>query len=198
VRTIILAGGYARRLWTITWDRPKPLLPVAGKPILDWLMDRIPDSDRPILSVNRRFAAASAAWADGHPVGLMVEETRSEEEKLGSMGELAYPVDRLGLNDDLLVIGGDKLFELDLAEFVLAFRPDARGPLRPRRPAGPTSRPTSAIPEGRAESTPGPRWWTRPWNARWSSARVRSGAPLSPAAWWTRAPASSGSSSATP
>lgn len=122
MRTIILAGGYAKRLWPITWDRPKPLLPVAGKPILDWIMDRLPDSDRPILSVNRRFAAAFAAWAKGRPVELVVEETQSEEEKLGSMGALVYLVGRLGLDDDLLVIGGDNLFELDLAEFVSAFR----------------------------------------------------------------------------
>lgn len=120
--TIVLAGGYAKRLWPITLDRPKPLLPVAGRPILDWIIDRLPPSDRLILSVNRRFAPAFAAWAEGRPVELAVEETRSEEEKLGSMGALAFVVDRLGVDDDLLVVGGDNLFELDLGQFVRAFQ----------------------------------------------------------------------------
>ncbi|MFH1610052.1 MAG: sugar phosphate nucleotidyltransferase [Candidatus Bipolaricaulota bacterium] len=122
MRAVVLAGGYAKRLWPITLDRPKPLLPVAGRPLLDWIMDRIPAGSPPLLSVNRRFAQAFADWARGRPVELVVEETRSEEEKLGSMGALGYVVERTGVDDDLLVIGGDNLFEAELGGFVEAFR----------------------------------------------------------------------------
>ncbi|MGC9529829.1 MAG: sugar phosphate nucleotidyltransferase [Candidatus Bipolaricaulaceae bacterium] len=123
MRTVVLAGGFAKRLWPITLDRPKPLLPVAGKPILDYIMDRYPLSDPPILSVNRRFTEAFSGWsrAKGRQVELVVEETRSEEEKLGSVGALAYVIDRLSLDDDLLVVGGDNLFDFDLGEFVNSF-----------------------------------------------------------------------------
>jgi len=126
MKTIILAGGYARRLWPITLDRPKPLLPVAGKPILDYTLEKYPFSDPPILSVNRRFEGDFLRWAEGRqlPVELVVEESRAEEEKLGSVGALAYLVERLALDDDLLVIGGDNLFPFDLEAFAGAFSGD--------------------------------------------------------------------------
>ena len=124
MKGIILAGGYARRLWPITLDRPKPLLPVAGKPILDYIMERYPLAEPPILSTNRRFAADFSAWAKsrGHRIDLVVEETRREEEKLGSIGALAWLIDSLKLEEDLLVIGGDNLLLFDLAAFVKSFR----------------------------------------------------------------------------
>ncbi len=123
MKGIILAGGYARRLWPITLDRPKPLLPVAGKPILDYIVDRYPLPDAPILSVNRRFADQFSSWAEarGCRVELVVEETQAEEEKLGSVGALAWLIDSLKLDDDLLVIGGDNLLLFDLSAFVAAF-----------------------------------------------------------------------------
>ncbi|KUK26777.1 MAG: Sugar-phosphate nucleotidyltransferase [Acetothermia bacterium 64_32] len=123
VKTVILAGGYARRLWPITLDRPKPLLPVAGKPILDYLMERYPFPEPPILSTNRRFAADFSAWAKerGYSIQLAVEDTAAEEEKLGSVGALARLVEVLDLKDDLLVIGGDNLFSFELGELVASF-----------------------------------------------------------------------------
>jgi len=121
VQTVVLAGGYARRLWPITFDRPKPLLPVAGKPILDWILDQLPPG-KPVVSVNRRFAPQFEVWASRRNVHLVVEETRAEEEKLGAMGALAHVVDTLSLDDDLLVVGGDNLLELDFSSFVRAFR----------------------------------------------------------------------------
>lgn len=128
MKGVILAGGYARRLWPITLDRPKPLLPVAGKPILDYIMDRYPLPDPPILSTNRRFAADFSTWAEdrGHRIELVVEETRAEEEKLGSIGALAYLIETLNLDEDLLVIGGDNLLLFDLAAFVEAFQGDTQ------------------------------------------------------------------------
>ncbi len=123
MRIVVLAGGYAKRLWPLTLNRPKPLLPVAGRPILDYLFSGMPEGSVPVLSVNRRFADKFSAWLEGsgHRAELVVEETRSEEEKLGAVGALAYLVERLGIDEDLLVVAGDNIFPFTLEEFAAAY-----------------------------------------------------------------------------
>ncbi len=120
METIILAGGYAKRLWPITLQRPKPLLPIAGTPIVDHLLARLPEGTRPIVSVNRRFAEQFEDWARGAPreIELAVEDTRSEEEKLGAVGALHRLIVDRGISDDILVVGGDNLIDLDFETFV--------------------------------------------------------------------------------
>lgn len=122
MKTIILAGGYAKRLWPLTLERPKPLLPVAGRPIIEHLLARLPQ-DRPILSTNRRFAPLFERWLSTSPyeAELAVEETRSEEEKLGTVGAIAYLIGRFGLDEDLLIVGGDNILELDFPRFISAY-----------------------------------------------------------------------------
>ncbi|MFO8034894.1 MAG: nucleotidyltransferase family protein [Candidatus Bipolaricaulota bacterium] len=124
METIILAGGYAKRLWPITLERPKPLLPVAGAPILDYIVRQLPEGPPPLLSINRRFSHQFDSWAraQGRPLTLAVEETRSEEEKLGAVGALSRLISEHDLDDDLLVIGGDNLFSFDLQDFLTAFQ----------------------------------------------------------------------------
>lgn len=119
MRTIILAGGYATRLWPLTLSRPKPLLPIAGRPLLDHLLSQIPAEFLPaILSVNRRFLPEFSRWARGKPVELFVEETRKEEEKLGAVRALAQLIEALGLRVDLLVLAGDNWLRLNLRRFL--------------------------------------------------------------------------------
>jgi glucose-1-phosphate thymidylyltransferase len=122
LKTIILAGGYARRLWPLTLERPKPLLPVAGRPIIEHLLDKL--EGRPIISINRQFAPQFERWATNYhkDVELVIEETRSEEEKLGAVGALAFLIRELGLREEILVLGGDNIFELDFKEFISAYR----------------------------------------------------------------------------
>ena len=124
MKTIILAGGFATRFHPITASRAKPLLPVAGKPIIDYLLESYPLPDRPIVSTNRQFAQQFAAWKDqsGYDVEIVVEETRAEEEKLGSVGAIAYLIQTLGLDEDLLIIGGDNIFEFSLRSFLDAYQ----------------------------------------------------------------------------
>ncbi len=124
MKTIILAGGYATRFHPITASRAKPLLPVAGKPIIDYLLESYPLPDRPIVSTNRQFAQQFAAWKDqsGYDVEIVVEETRAEEEKLGTVGAISYLIQTFGLDEDLLVIGGDNIFEFSLQSFLDAYQ----------------------------------------------------------------------------
>ena len=123
MKTIILAGGYATRLLPITEDRPKPLLPVAGKPIIDYILASGSLPGRPIVSTNRRFVSQFEAWQanSGWDVDLVAEQTTNEEEKLGTVGAMAYLVEKLGIDEDILVIGGDNIFEFAIEDLLSAY-----------------------------------------------------------------------------
>jgi len=123
---VVLAGGYATRLWPITRHRAKPLLPVAGEPIVDRILRPLEDEERVetvYVSTNQRFADDFREHLDGRydKAELVVEPTREENEKLGTVGALAELVERVGVEDNLLVIAGDNLFSFDVAEFLEYF-----------------------------------------------------------------------------
>ena len=123
MKTIILAGGYATRLLPITQDRPKPLLPVAGRPIIDYIVASGSLPGRPIVSTNRRFVSQFEAWRanSGWDVDLVAEQTTREEEKLGTVGAMAYLIIKLAIDEDILVIGGDNIFEFSIEELLDAY-----------------------------------------------------------------------------
>ena len=117
MKTVIMAGGYATRLWPITKTKPKPLLPTGRKKIIDHIYDKVRKFDFPIIvSTNKRFEEDFKEWSKERDVELIVESTLREEEKLGAvraLAEIAKIVD-----DELLVVAGDNLFSFDLEEFV--------------------------------------------------------------------------------
>jgi len=123
MKAIILAGGYATRLFPITAERPKSLLPVAGKPIIDYILASGSLPGRPIVSTNRRFVSQFETWQakSGWDVELVVEETTREEEKLGTVGAMAFLVQKLGIDEDILVIGGDNIFEFAIEDLLSAY-----------------------------------------------------------------------------
>ena len=128
MKAVILAGGYARRMWPLTKNRPKHLLPIAGRPMLDYVMDSlesIPDLEEIFLSTNMRFQGQFKKYLDGvntkKKLRLFIEDTRSEEEKLGSVGALGYLIRESGLDDNLLVIGGDNIFGFEMTDFIEYF-----------------------------------------------------------------------------
>jgi glucose-1-phosphate thymidylyltransferase len=125
MKAVVLAGGYATRLWPITRNRPKMLLPVGETTVIDRILGELEADDRieeVYLSTNERFAddfEAHLAESGFEKPRLSIEETIDEDEKFGVIGALAQLVDREGIeDDDLLVVAGDNLISFDLSEFV--------------------------------------------------------------------------------
>ena len=121
MKLIVLAAGYATRLYPLTLDRPKPLLEVAGRPLLDHLLDRvlaIDEIDETIVVTNAKFAPAFADWAVGRPAVTVVNDgTTSEADRLGAIGDIGFVIERHGIDDDVVVVAGDNLFGSDVADF---------------------------------------------------------------------------------
>lgn len=116
-----MAGGYATRLWPITKDNPKALLPVGEKRIIDYILEKALKLDLPVyISTNRFFESHFRPVAEKYGVELIVEDTLHEEEKLGTIGAMKKAVEELGL-DDYLVIAGDNLFSFSLEDFLARY-----------------------------------------------------------------------------
>jgi glucose-1-phosphate thymidylyltransferase len=115
VKAVILAAGYATRLYPLTEDRPKHLLEVGGRPILDRLLEQLPlgELDTVYVVTNAKFAERFQEWASGYDaarIEVVDDRTTSEEDKLGAIGDLALVIEQKGIDDDLLIAAGDSLF----------------------------------------------------------------------------------------
>jgi glucose-1-phosphate thymidylyltransferase len=114
VKAVILAGGYATRLYPLTRDRPKHLLEVDGRPILELLLERLPldELDAVFIVTNAKFADRFREWAESFPADVVVldDGTASEDDRLGAIGDLQLAIESEGLDDDLIVAAGDSIF----------------------------------------------------------------------------------------
>jgi glucose-1-phosphate thymidylyltransferase len=121
---LILAAGYATRLQPLTDDLPKHLLPIGGRPMLDWILDKIHDAGigEVHLVTNARFVHQFERWAADKGVIVHDDGTTSNDDRLGAIGDIAF----VGLDDDLLAIAGDNLFDYSLSDLI-AFRDDKGG-----------------------------------------------------------------------
>jgi glucose-1-phosphate thymidylyltransferase len=123
MNAVILAAGYATRLYPLTLDRPKALLPVAGRPMVEHLLLRlegVEGLDAIHLVTNSKFAGAFREWAagwDGQEVQIVDDGTSDEETKLGAIGDLELTIRAAAIDDDLIVLAGDNLFSESLAPF---------------------------------------------------------------------------------
>ncbi len=124
MRAIVLAGGHATRLWPITRHRAKPLLDLDGRPIIDYIVADLEDRDdidAIYISTNRKFADDFREYIDEHGYDrteVVIEDQASEEEKPGTIGAIIQLLDRMGADDDYLVIGGDNYYSFDLGDFL--------------------------------------------------------------------------------
>lgn len=118
MKALILAAGYATRLQPLTDDFPKQLLPVGGKPIVDWIVDNIRRAGitDTRLVTNARFAPLFEDWADG--VTILDDGTSTNETRLGAIGDIKFA----DLDDDALIVAGDNLFDYELADFLAFWR----------------------------------------------------------------------------
>lgn len=123
MKALILAGGHATRLWPITRNRAKPLLPLGGRPLVDYLVAELEEvADDVIISTNEKFADDFSDYIEEHDrdCSIIVENQDSEEEKPGTLGAIIQIMENESIDDDLLVVGGDNYFGIDfaaLAEF---------------------------------------------------------------------------------
>ncbi|MBQ7769046.1 MAG: nucleotidyltransferase family protein [Oscillospiraceae bacterium] len=123
MKCLILAAGYATRLYPLTENFPKPLLDVGGKTILDWLVDDIHTAglvDEFVVISNHKFAHHFDKWAATKAMKVTVVDdgTDSNETRLGAVKDIQFAIDKLGLDDDMLVIAGDNVLDFSLTKFL--------------------------------------------------------------------------------
>jgi glucose-1-phosphate thymidylyltransferase len=127
MKIIILAAGYATRLYPLTLNQPKPLLPVAGKPMIDHVLDNlaaISGIDRVYVVTNAKFAGHFQKWADAHhgtrsglKFTIVNDQSTDDSNKLGAIGDLHLVLTREKVDDDVIVVAGDNLFSEKLDGF---------------------------------------------------------------------------------
>ena len=124
---IILAGGFAKRMWPLTKNKPKQLLNLAGKPMLGYVIKSLNnlDFDRVIVSVNSFFAPQFQEYLDSNVsaknVELFVEDSDSEDQKLGALGALNLLFKNKNLRGPVFIAGGDNLSDFDLTKMVTVY-----------------------------------------------------------------------------
>ena len=123
MKAIVLAGGFAKRLWPLTLKTPKPLLKVCGKPILDYIMEKLvplKEIKEIIITINKRFENEFRTWLQSRGfdnVKLVIEKSMKEEEKPGAIAALKGVYNLIG-SEDVLIIAGDNIFSSGLKDFI--------------------------------------------------------------------------------
>ena len=123
MKCLILAAGYATRLYPLTENFPKPLLKVGEKTILDWLIDDIDaigSVDEYVVISNHKFANHFEDWAKTkeQKVTVVDDGTSSNETRLGAVKDIQFAIEKLSLDDDMLVIAGDNVLDFSLTKFI--------------------------------------------------------------------------------
>lgn len=125
MKNIVIAAGYATRLGELTRNFPKPLLKIGESTILGRMLDdidRIPDIDEHIIITNHRFAHIFEEWASqqsySKPLTIVDDGTSDNETRLGAVCDLLFAMDKLSINDDMLVVAADNILMFSFREFV--------------------------------------------------------------------------------
>ena len=123
MKCLILAAGYATRLYPLTKNFPKPLLKVGDKTILDWLIDDIDESkkiDEYVVISNAKYAEHFENWAKekSQKITVINDGTYTNETRLGAVRDVQYAIDALNIDDDVLIIAGDNVLDFSLKKFI--------------------------------------------------------------------------------
>ena len=121
MKALVLAAGYATRLYPLTLDRPKALLEVGGTPMLDRVVERLRPMgiDGVVVVTNAKFTPHFEEWAQGKDdVTIVNDGTTSNDDRLGAIGDIGFVLDELGIDEELVVVAGDNLFGADVSGLV--------------------------------------------------------------------------------
>jgi glucose-1-phosphate thymidylyltransferase len=136
MKALILAAGYATRLYPLTKHFPKPLLTVGKKPLINYILDEltpIEGLDEIIVVTNSRYIGKFRVWAKGvripQRLSLVDDLTRTNEDRRGAIGDMVFTIRRKRITDDLLIVGGDNLFTQDMRDFFVFARQHPDSPV---------------------------------------------------------------------
>ena len=125
MKNIVIAAGYATRLGELTKNFPKPLLKIGENTILGRMLDdidRISEIDEHIIITNHKFANIFEEWASTQsykkPITIVDDGTETNETRLGAVCDLLFAMDKLKINDDILVVAADNILFFSFQEFV--------------------------------------------------------------------------------
>lgn len=129
MKCMVLAAGYATRLYPLTENFPKPLLDIQGKSILDWLLQDVDvniDVDEYIIVSNHKFIEHFQKWQQScklkHPVSVLDDGSTANENRLGAVKDIMYAIEQLHIDDDLMVLAGDNVLDFSLKGFADFFK----------------------------------------------------------------------------
>jgi glucose-1-phosphate thymidylyltransferase len=127
MKIIILAAGYATRLYPLTLTQPKPLLPVAGQPMIDYVLDNLAPIgaiDRIYVVTNAKFAGHFQQWSTDYRANkaklnftIVNDRSTDDTNKLGAIGDIHFVITSQNVTDDIIVVAGDNLFSEKLSDF---------------------------------------------------------------------------------
>jgi len=125
MKSLILAAGYATRLYPLTKEFPKPLLEVGGKPMIDYIVQKLEaleEVEEIIVVTNSKFAGRFREWAKSQKtkkrLSVLDDLTHSKEDRRGAIGDMHFAIENKHIKKDLLVVGGDNIFDGDLRSFL--------------------------------------------------------------------------------
>lgn len=125
MKVLLLAAGYATRLYPLTLNKPKSLLPVAGRPVIEFILDivePIKEADEIFIVTNEKFHRHFEEWntsfSSKKKITIVSDGTLSNDDRLGATGDMEFVIREKGIEDDLLVLAGDNIFKTALAGFV--------------------------------------------------------------------------------
>ncbi|MCL2854232.1 MAG: nucleotidyltransferase family protein [Defluviitaleaceae bacterium] len=125
MKAIILAAGYATRLYPLTKDKPKPLLPIGGKPLLNYIMEqleRLDEVDQVSIVANHRFAEHFRVWAKGFAtnkkITVLDDGSVCNDTRRGAIGGIVFAMDEMGIDEETIILCGDNLFTFNLRDYL--------------------------------------------------------------------------------
>ena len=119
--SIILAAGYATRMYPLTLNYPKPLLEVGGKKIIDWLIEDLEKSgvERTVVVSNHKFISQFQAWAEGRENTIVLDDgSEDNDHRLGAVKDIEFAIEKANIDDDIVVLAGDNVLNFSLSSFI--------------------------------------------------------------------------------